>query len=408
MEGTHVIKLAVIFAVIIAVLWMKKPLWLAVIAGIITVILLYQISFQNIFNITAKASTAWANVSVILVLYCITFLQRMLEKRKQIMYAYQDLDKIFHNRRINATISALFIGLLPSAAAMILCGDIIKEASDGYLDNKEQAFVTSWFRHIPESTLPTYTSVLLMCNISGVPIANFMVGMIVPMVLMFLLAYFPYIRKIPKKSATSDTENGKFEPKNIVNLFKHLWTLLGILVLILAFNFTVLNAILIIIVLGLIVYKFKWDEIRPMFKNAIEVNMLVSTALVLILKEFIAFTGILEALPVFFGKLPIPMYMVFVLLFFVGTLISGPKGIIPLAGPIAYATIPNAGLALAVLIMSISHAANQIAPTHVCLVVATEYFGVSLGDLIKKSIPIMAIFCVLMIGYYHLLLLFHF
>lgn len=407
MEGLHVLKLAVIFVVIIAVLWMKKPLYLAITSGIVVTVLLYQIGVTDIFDILLKAVTNWGNISIILVLYCITFLQRMLEKRKQIMYAYQDLDSIFHNRRINATISCLFIGLLPSAAAMILCGDIVKEATDGYLDPKEQAFITSWFRHIPESTLPTYTSVLLMSGIAGVPVANYMLAMIIPMVMLFLLAYIPYIRKVPKQAEGDvKVEKTKFEPKKLLSLFKHLWTLFAIIFLILVFNMSVLTSILIITVLGLLVYKFKWNEIQPMFVDAIEVKLLLNTALVLILKEFISFTGILKALPIFFSTMPIPMYLIFVLLFFVGTLISGTNGIIALGAPIAFATVPNAGLPLMVLLMSVSHVANLIAPTHVCLVVATEYFKVTLGDLIKKTLPIVAIFLPLIIGYYQILMLF--
>ncbi len=76
----------------------------------------------------------------------------MLEARSQIKLAGQDLDGLFHNRRVNAAGASMFIGLLPSAAAMLLCGNIVKEATEGYLKPREQAFVTSWFRHIPEST----------------------------------------------------------------------------------------------------------------------------------------------------------------------------------------------------------------------------------------------------------------
>ena len=51
--------------------------------------------------------------------------------------AQQELNGIFHNRRVNAGGAPVFIGLLPSAAAMILCADIVKDATDGYLDAKE-------------------------------------------------------------------------------------------------------------------------------------------------------------------------------------------------------------------------------------------------------------------------------
>ena len=55
--------------------------------------------------------------------------------------------------------------------------------------------------------------------------------------------------------------------------------------------------------------------------------------------------------------------------------------------------------------MCVTHAANQIAPTQVCLVAATEYIDITIGGLVRKTLPIAAAFCPLMVGYYHLLLL---
>ncbi len=142
---------------------------------------------MEIANRTFQVLTTWSSFSVLLSLYLITFLQRILESRGQIRLAQQNLNAVFHNRRVNIIGACLFIGLLPSAASMILCSDIVKEATDGYLKPKEQAFVSSWFRHIPESALPTYTAVLLMSNLSGVPIGKFMVGMLVPVMISFVL-----------------------------------------------------------------------------------------------------------------------------------------------------------------------------------------------------------------------------
>lgn len=81
---------------------------------------------------------------------------------------------------MNTAGASLFIGLLPSAASMILCSEIVKDVTDGYLEPKEQAFTASWFRHIPESVLPTYTAVLLMLSLPGVEISQFVAGMIIP------------------------------------------------------------------------------------------------------------------------------------------------------------------------------------------------------------------------------------
>lgn len=142
--------------------------------------MLYRIPTVEIGGSAARVITNWTSLSVLLSLYLITLLQRILESRSQIKLAQRDLNGIFHNRRVNTAGASLFIGLLPSVASMILCSEIVKDATDGYLEPKEQAFTASWFRHIPESVLPTYTAVLLMLSLSGVEISQFVAGMIIP------------------------------------------------------------------------------------------------------------------------------------------------------------------------------------------------------------------------------------
>ena len=174
--------LGVVFAVIIVLLAIGRPLYQAIAGGMVVTAVLFHIPVTIIGTKIVSVITNWSSLSVLLSLYLITFLQKILESRSQIRLAQQDLNGIFHNRRINTAGAAFFIGLLPSAASMILCADIVKDATEGYLDPKEQAFTASWFRHIPESVLPTYTAVLLMSNLSGVEISEFIVYMIVPVI----------------------------------------------------------------------------------------------------------------------------------------------------------------------------------------------------------------------------------
>ena len=399
----ELVFLGIVFAVIVVLLAIHRPLFQAVLGGLAAMVLLYRIPLLDVARLTLGIFTNWGTLSILLSLYCITYLQRVLEARSLIKKAQQDLNGIFHNRRVNAVGAPLFIGLLPSAAAMILCGDIMKEATEGYLTPKQQAFVTSWIRHIPESSLPTYTSVLLMTALSGIPLNDFIPGMIVPIIILTLLGYFPYIHRLPKDPGTPKSENWG---RDAVNLFLHLWPLLAILVLILAFGLGVVQAVLISILAALVVYRFKPAECVPMIRSAFEPKLIANTFLVLVLKEFISYTGVLALLPGLLQKLPIPTYIVFALLFFVGGLISGTNGIIALGTPLAFAAMPEGGVPLVVLLMCIGHAVSQVSPTHVCLVVASEYFHVSLGELIRQTIPATLLFCLLMLGYYQVMLLF--
>ncbi|MCD8116994.1 MAG: DUF401 family protein [Oscillospiraceae bacterium] len=395
------VYLGIVFLVIILLLALCRPLYQAILGGLLAMVFLYRIPVAAIFTQTAHVFTDWSLLSILVSLYLITFLQRMLEARSQIKLAQEDLNGLFHNRRINVSGAALFIGLLPSAAAMILCGDIVKNATDGYLEPKEQAFVTSWFRHIPESSLPTYASVLLMASLSSVPLGSFMLGMAVPILTLFALGYFPCLARLPKDPGTPRSEN---RLRDLQNLFLHLWPLLLILVLILAFGLSVVPAVAISIVAGIVVYRFSMRELLSMLRNAWEVKLLLNTFLVLVLKEFIEYTSVLETLPDILSALPIPAYLIFAILFLLGGIISGSSGIIALGTPIAFAAM-DGGMPLMVFLMCMAHAASQISPTHICLVVASDYFHITMGALIRRTLPVALAFCVLMVGYYNLLLI---
>ena len=135
----QLVYLGCVFLTIVLLLTFRRPLYQAVLGGLFMTVLLFQIPPSGIWKQTMAVFKNPDSLSVLISLYFITYLQQMLEARSQIKLAQQDLNGLFHNRRINAACAPLFIGLLPSAAAMILCGDIVKESTEGYLDSREQA-----------------------------------------------------------------------------------------------------------------------------------------------------------------------------------------------------------------------------------------------------------------------------
>ena len=394
-----ILFLALAFLVIIALLALRRPLWQALLGGIFLLAFLFRVAPGKAFLLAVGTFRSWSSLSVVLVVYCITFLQRILEARGMLRGAQTDLDALFHNRRINASGAPVFIGLLPSAAAMILCADIVRDATEESLTPEEQAFTASWFRHIPESILPTYTGVILMLSLTGIPAGPFMLAMIPPVVMLALLGFFFTLRKVPRSTGTV-TSNGKGHG---IGLLLHLWPLLLILALILIFGMDTCLAVLVSILASALILRLSPEELRPMFRSALEPRILLSTWLVLVLKEFIAETGVLEALPAAMGVLPLPAWLIFAILFFAATLVGGTTSAIALGTPLACAVLPS-GIPLAVFLMGITHAACQVAPVHVCLTVAAECFRVSLGALIRKTIPAALAFCAFMALYYHLLM----
>lgn len=74
--------------------------------------------------------------------------------------------------------------------------------------------------------------------------------------------------------------------------------------------------------------------------------------------------------------------------------------------PLAFMTIPNAGLPIFILLMGMIFVANQLTPTHICLSATAEYFHISFEALIRKTLPVTLILTATLILYYLILSVF--
>lgn len=400
-----ILKLLLIFASIIIVLKLKKPLFLSIIAATVATALLFQLPVELFCFTLLKSAISWSTFSILLVFYLITFLQRMLEKRGSLNLAQQSLDHLFNNRRITASLAPLFLGLLPSASVVVICGEIVDKSVGDYLTTEEKAFITTYYRHIPESVLPTFSSVIIGITLTQgvVSIASFLIAMLPMVILMVALGYLFYLRRIPKETFRPSSDN---KLKDLLNLLKGSWPILLIIVLILAFNIPVYIASIISIVLFIFVGRFQPTELVSFLKSAFEKNLLISTFFIMLFKDVLSATGVISTLPESFSKLPLPEFIIFSLIFFFGTVVGGSQAIIVIGIPLVFMTITNAGLPIFVLLMGMTFVANQLTPTHVCLPVTAEYFHISFGTLVKKSLPIVLLLSTAFIAYYFVLTLF--
>lgn len=398
-----IVKLVIIFTGIVFFIKLKKPLYISILVGAVISIVLYKIPVITSLQLAFKSCTSRDTISLVLAFYTITYVQRMMEKRGHLLLAERALDNIFNSRRINAMIAPFVIGLLPSAGAVLIAAPIVQNASGDYLTREEQTFVTSYYRHISEAFLPTYSSILLALDLSGVDMTKFVVGMLPMIVVLFVLGYIFYVKKIPKSTGISQSKNKK---EDILNLVISLWPIAVTIMIILTMKIPVYMAVIPVIIVSAILNRFSVDELIPMIKTAFETKLIVSTVMIMVFKELLTFTGVIERLPEYFEKLPIHPAVIFSLIFVIGTLVAGSQAIIALALPLAFATIPNGGLALMILLMCMTYIAMQVSPTHICLAIVTEAFDISFIELVKKTFPVLVIFTAITALYSYLLFLF--
>ena len=403
----ELLKLAGVFCVMILVLWRKKPLSWAVAAAALAVWLLFWMPARTFAAALVRGAVRWDTIQLLLVLYLITFLQRMLEKRGCLTSAKDALDGLFNSRRVDASAAPALLGMLPAVGTVLICGDIVRQSTDGFLKTEEQACVTSYYRHVSELFFPTYTSILIAVDLSAgkVSVGGFTLAMLPMLAVLMAIGWLFYLRRIPKDAGFFAGRPKAFYRKL---LLRSLWTIIFTVILIVAFGVPVHIAVLACIVCNLFVGRFGWKELRPFFASAFEARLMISTLLIMMFKEVLAAAGVISAPPAFFSSLPVPPFLVFALIFFFGSVAAGSQAIIVLCMGMAMAAAAQGGLALFVLLMCMAYAAMQLSPVHVCLAVCAEDYRISLGTLIRKTVPLVGVFCLAAFGYYGLLRLFGF
>lgn len=395
---TVVVKLLVVFLLVMVLISRKQPIYIAVTAGAAATWVLYGIPLAEGVKAFVRACTSWNTLQLIVVMYLITFMQKMMGQRNAIERAQKGLSSLFNNRWVNCAAAPIFIGMLPTANAAFISGDIVKATASDYLDHDEMAVATTYFRHVSESFMPTYSSIIMALALAGVTAGEFIVGMLPVVACIIASGCFWFLRgKVPM---TANAEPSASKGRDLVEILVGLWAILSIILLVVIVKMPIYTACALILIAYFVVNRFTFSEVKPNFAASLQFKLYLNTFAVMILKEFLTVSGAIDSLPAFFSQLPIPTFLVFTLIFFFGSIVSGASAIIGMCLPLAMASVPGPALPLVCLLMSAAYVAAQVSPTHICLTLTADYFGVSLSTVIRKTLPAVLTTIVFAIGYY--------
>lgn len=403
-EVLSLVKMAGLFVfLVIMLLVLRKPLNLVMSISCVIVIVLYWMSPEVYLPAIQKGLTGTNTIRSVLVLYFITFLQRMMEKRNQLSGCQMAMNGLFNNRRINASVVPFLLGCLPAASTVILCGPIVREAIGDDLTTNEKAACTSYFRHISEAFLPTYTNIFIAISLTQgkVTAGTFVIAMLPVVLVLFASGWMVYLRKVPKETGmTIDQSKGYY----LKQLIASVWPIVVAIGIVLVFNeLPVWVAVCIVVVLNFFVSKFTFAEVKPFFRTAFEGKLMLNTLAVLTFSQLLGASGVVELLPKYFGMLPIPMWLVFALLFFIGPLMGGSLTMVAMCVPMMVEIWPDNLLAVFILCMSMTYVIMQISPTHICLTLCAEDYKITLGDLIPKIVPMVVVATLFIFIYFFIL-----
>ena len=394
----ELIKVAAVFFVILVVLNRRFPLYAGMLAGTAVTLVLFAIPPAAFAGAAVTALTSWDTWDVVLAMYVISVLQVSLDHRRHLESAQRAMAGLFHDQRLNAALASVFIGTMPAAPAVTICGRIIDDMAGEHLKPAEKAACASFFRHIPEGFLPTFSIILIVTSLSGVSMAAFVTAMLPMAAVLVAVGFAVYLRRIPR----TVPEGAAGKAASLRLLLRSLWTIVAIIAVILVFGLPASLAAAIVTAVNFCTDRFSPAEVRQALIRGFDWKISVGMISIFVFKEVLVTTGVIHRLPDYFARLPIPTFLTLALLFFFGTLVGSSTAAGTAFTPLAFTMLPG-GTSLLVLLMGFSWGAAQLSPTHLCMAVACEDFGVTMTAFIRKTIPMVLIYLVILTGYYLLL-----
>lgn len=393
------IKVLIIFVVILALLNKRLPLYLAMIFGSLLMIVMFRLPLATAGQTALHTLTGWDVWSVNLAMYVISVLVYELDLRHRFEDAQRAMNGLMRDPRLKTSLACMFIGLMQGPATVTICGGMVDTMAGDHLKNDEKAAVATYLRHISEAMVPTFTGVIVACSTSGISISSFFVWML-PMALLTLLAiYLVYLRRVPRTVG----ETGRSKKECVRLLLRSLWSLLLAIAVIIVFSLPTWAVVAVVAAVNALVEKFSAQEVRDAVVKGFGLKSLLGITMTYVFKDLLVLSGVIDVLPTYFEHLPIPVFLVLVILYAFGTLVAGSSAAAAAFIPLAYTMIPDGGAFLLALLMNVSFASSQLSPTHICTAIISDYFGVTFFATVKKLLPLFLLTVLIACGYYMLL-----
>jgi integral membrane protein (TIGR00529 family) len=376
-----VINLLIVFVFIIILLRKNVHIGLTMTGAAILLGLLFGVKPAGYLAAAQEAVFSWSFLQLGVALNMITFLEHIMRTKGYFERTLSSLQVLVPSPKVNMMILPAFLGLLPSPGGALFSAPLIGEVAKDYcLTPARKSQINFWFRHIWEYCIPLYPGVILSAQILKVPVGKISLTLIWCSLLAIVVGYVFIMRPV----RLEELEKGDPRPTAVSKrsawsgLLSGVWPILLIVLTVLIFKFDVGLTVLSVILLLLIINRYKGAELMILCKEASKPMLLILIVGILFFKEMLTASGVVEWLPNFLSQAGVPsMLIVIVLPFFVGFAVGITITFVGVAFPLLAAVIGignglNPGMLL--LAYTSGFMGVMLSPVHLCLVLTVDYF----------------------------------
>ncbi len=371
----ELIKIGIVFAVIIVLMYRKISLWLSLLLATFLLGILFHLPLPKIVADVISSMIDPKTLLLIGAFISILFFSNLLKETGRMNQIMEGFRSTLKDVRLVIALLPAIIGLMPIVGGALVSAPMVVQGSDELkLTPERRTFINYWFRHLWEYVLPTYPALVLAASLIGIPIRK-LCWLNLPLAPAAILSgvvigYWGVSR------ATQPYEplSGR---KAFWNLFINLAPLLFALVLVVGFKVELVYAFGITIVGMIVLFGIKGETISKGFKESLGVDLLLTIVFVMGFKKVLESSQAIPSVSEALSSFGIPLWLIAIVIPMLVGLMTGvtiaPIGIgFPILIPLLqshpdflyYMMLAFAGGICGVL----------LSPLHLCLILTREYF----------------------------------
>ncbi|MDP3015533.1 MAG: DUF401 family protein, partial [Deltaproteobacteria bacterium] len=167
----ELVKIGIVFAVIIVLMYQKVSLWLSLLLATFLLGILFRLPITKISMDVASSIVDTKTLFLIGAFVSILFFSNLLKETGRMNQILQGFRSTLKDIRLVIALLPAIIGLMPIVGGALVSAPMVVEGSDELkLTPERRTFINYWFRHLWEYVLPTYPALVLAASLIGIPV----------------------------------------------------------------------------------------------------------------------------------------------------------------------------------------------------------------------------------------------
>lgn len=393
----HVVMLLVALGVIVYLVKKKRPLYLAMLLGILILAVSMGRPPAAVFALLWKGISNWTTVELVLAVGLISLLSRILKDLGFLENFMHALVAFLKSTKIALIFIPALIGIFPVIGGAIFSAPLVDTLGERLrLSPNHKTSINLIFRHAVFYFSPFNPALILLAGLTGLDILSIIKYLFPLGIVNIVVGYYLYLHPVKDEaSALSVTGEGKAEPRRVQlkKLLLYGAPLFLSLFLFILFRVPLLLSIVIGIIAALVLGDKSKGDFKDIFIKGPDPMLMLGIWGIMVFQSLVGELDGLFIVVESFTDSGIPNFFLFVAVpFLIGWVSASFTLTVGITVPILFPLLQAGGggeVFYAVLLYASGFFSYYISPIHLCQIVSNNYFRVTAFNAYRLQYPVL-------------------